>query len=66
MIEVLSILRLLSSTFIQGFLLRYITLSYYICLKNVRLSKFDENIGILLVNIMIYIFGLHMHIVPQN
>ena len=49
MIEVLSILKLLSSTTIQGFLLRYVTFSYVICLKNDRLSKFDENIGIWLV-----------------
>ena len=34
---------------IQGFLLRYKTLSYVIWLKNGRLSKFDKNIGIWLV-----------------
>ena len=33
-------------TSIQGFLLGYITLSCVIWLKNDRLSKFDENIGI--------------------
>ena len=33
-------------TSIQGFLLRYTTLSCVIWLKNGRLSKFDENIGI--------------------
>ena len=32
-----------------GLFLRYITLSYVIWLKNGRLSKFDENIGIWLV-----------------
>ena len=45
MIELLSILKLLSSTSIQSFLFRYITLSYVIRLKNGRLSKFDKNIG---------------------
>ena len=44
-----SILKLLSSTSIQGFLLRYITFSYVIWLKNDRLSEFDENIWIWLV-----------------
>ena len=34
---------------IQGFLLRYVTLPYVIWLKNGRLSKFDENIGLWLV-----------------
>ena len=46
MIELPLILKLISSTTIQGFLLRYITLSYIIWLKKCRLSKFDENIGI--------------------
>jgi len=49
MIELLSILELLLFTTIRGFLLRYITLSYVIWLKNGKLSKFDENIGIWLV-----------------
>ena len=46
LIDLLPISKLLSFTTVQGFLLRYINLSYAICLKNGRLSKFDENIGI--------------------
>ena len=44
--EVLSISKLHSSTTILNFLLRYITLSYVIWLKNGRFSKFDQNIWI--------------------
>ena len=40
------------STSIQGFLLRYITLSYVIWLKNGWLSKFGKNIGIWVVLIL--------------
>ena len=56
-------------TSIQGFLLRYTTLSYVIWLRNGRLCKFDENIGIWLIkHYDLYLFwvGLHMHTVPQN
>ena len=45
-IEILPTSKLLSSTSIQDFLLRYTTLKYVIWLKNGRLSKFDKNIGI--------------------
>ena len=70
MIELLSILKLLSSTTIQGFLLRYSTLSYVIWPKNSRLSKFDETIGISLVkhfcSVSLFQVGLHIHSVPKN
>ena len=52
--------------FVQGFLLRYITHSYVIWLKNGRLSKFDENIGIWIWSVSFFIVGLHMHTIPQN
>ena len=32
--------------YVLDFLLRFVTVSYVIWLKNGRLSKFDENIGI--------------------
>ena len=49
MIELLSILKLFSSTTIQGFLLRYKPLTYIIWHKNGTLCKFYKNIGIWLV-----------------
>ena len=56
MVELLSILKILLSTTVQGFLLKYITLSYIIWFKNCRLSDFDENIGISFLKH----FGMHL------